>query len=223
LIVSRREKVRVGIFVVVAACLSAGIVLALAGVSARPVHVYLASFDESVSGLEEAAPVKYQGKKVGKVRRIGIDPETLLPLIEFAVAPETPVREDTTATLVVQGYATGLKYIELTKGTPASPARAPGTRVPTKPSGMVQLERSLGQAAPKAQEALGSLNRAAGALAEVAGKSDALLARNADAIDEILANMRSASRDLAEAAREVKERPALLIRDVKRGYRKVQE
>ena len=63
---------------------------------------------------------------------------------------------------------------------------------------MAQLERSLSRAAPKVDKAL-------------------------VAVDDILENLQGASRDLAETAREVKERPALLIRDVKRGYRKVRE
>jgi ABC-type transporter Mla subunit MlaD len=305
-IVSRREKVRVGIFLVVAAALIVAVALALAGLSTKPVVKYASTFEESISGLNEAADVRYQGKKVGKVTRIGIDVESFLPLVDYEVYQEFQhaIREDTVATLVVQGYATGLRMIELARGSPKSPVRAPGTRIPSKLSTFADLdsvrikaeealvagrdvlrsvntavvkvtaridptldgvnrsigalERTLGEGeglisenrpgvreavaglkeaistfrevADKAKtddlsgklaQALERLTASADALGRVADRVDRLLGRNSEAIEEILLNMRTTSRNLAEAAREIKERPALLLRDLERGRRDI--
>ncbi len=307
MIVPRREKVRVGLFLLVSASVAAGVALALAGLTTTPTVRFHSIFEESISGLDEAAPVKYQGKKVGKVARIGIDHESLLPLIEYEVEPATPVRDDTIATLVVQGYATGLRYIELTKGNdPKAAPLAPGSRIQSRQSAFTQLDRIASDAkealdqirrlmgsiergvatataridptmdgvdrtvsslertleqgrgaleenrpnvkvaveelreaiaalrgiagdlqreesVKKATAALASLDKAAGSLGRLAESADRVLAKNAEALEEIVQNLRAASRDLAETARDVKQRPALLIRDVPRGVREGSE
>lgn len=306
MIVSRREKVRVGIFLVATAGLIVAFALALAGLSTKPVVRYSSTFEESISGLNEAADVRYQGKKVGKVTSIRIEPETWLPLVDYEIYEEfaPAIREDTIAFLQTQGYATGLRMIELVRGSPEKPQRAPGTRIPSKLSpfadldsvrikaeealgtarelmqsvnvavvtvtGQIEptfagvnrsvgaLERTLGEGegllaenrpavreavanlkdtitafrevADKAKaddlsgklaQALDRLTASADALGRVGDRVDRLLGRNSEAIEEILSNLRATSRNLAEAAREIKERPALLIRDLERGKRDI--
>ncbi|MDP2154887.1 MAG: MlaD family protein [Sulfuricella sp.] len=82
---------------------------------------YYAYMNESVSGLNLNAPVKYRGVQVGNVRSITLDPANpervrLLLRIERG----TPVKEDSVAVLRTQGL-TGIAYVELTGGSLQSP------------------------------------------------------------------------------------------------------
>jgi len=67
----------------------------------------------SVPGLNPQATVRYRGLDVGRVSRIGFDPQ--VPgqvLIDLGVRPDTPVTRSTFATLGYQGV-TGLAYVQL--------------------------------------------------------------------------------------------------------------
>lgn len=82
---------------------------------------YYAYMNESVSGLNLNAPVKYRGVAVGNVRDITLDPANservrLLLKIERG----TPVKEDSVAVLRTQGL-TGIAYVELSGGSLQSP------------------------------------------------------------------------------------------------------
>ena len=82
---------------------------------------YYAYMNESVSGLNLNAPVKYRGVEVGNSRDITLDPANservrLLLKIERG----TPVKEDSVAVLRTQGL-TGIAYVELVGGSLQSP------------------------------------------------------------------------------------------------------
>lgn len=82
---------------------------------------YYAYMNESVSGLNLNAPVKYRGVAVGNVRDITLDPANservrLLLKIERG----TPVKEDSVAVLRTQGL-TGIAYVEFSGGSLQSP------------------------------------------------------------------------------------------------------
>jgi phospholipid/cholesterol/gamma-HCH transport system substrate-binding protein len=311
-VTGRAEKVRVGLFLIACTALVVVVILALAGISTKKVVLYKVRFDESVSGLDEASPVKFEGKKVGKVRSIAI--EEGLPIVTIAVAPETHVTESTVAEIDYLSYASGTRYIELRGGTPYEPPLPTDREIPSRPSAFAALSR-LGPPATKtfenlskfvdedmrrkvealvgdadravreasaalaenqkgldrdletldralreareaieenrpgvkssieriddaagalrdvvvtasrtamverAEETLASVRKAADALARLADGAHLSLERNGGAIDEIFANLRAASRDIAAAARELKERPALLLRDGARPAR----
>jgi phospholipid/cholesterol/gamma-HCH transport system substrate-binding protein len=113
--------------------------------SQKEYGTYLAYFAESVSGLNLHAPVKFRGVAVGSVREISLDPadpERVRLVME--VERGTPVKEDSVATLGVQGL-TGIAYVELSGGTRGAPALAPspGAAAPvirTGPSLMRRLD-----------------------------------------------------------------------------------
>ena len=92
----------VGIFVVVLGTAFVATVLWLAsgGGFQKSYDYYLALVDESVSGLNVNAPVKYRGVDVGKVRAIELDPEKPEQVrLTFAIEEGTPIKEDTEAVL----------------------------------------------------------------------------------------------------------------------------
>lgn len=75
-------------------------------------------YDTSVTGLNKGSPVRYSGVKVGEVTDVRLaekHPGQVLVVIE--IDKMTPVREDTTATLELEGL-TGGRYVLLQGGDP---------------------------------------------------------------------------------------------------------
>ena len=138
-----------GFVLVLGAALIAGVLwLASGGAFQKKYDLYLAIMDESVSGLNMNAPVKYNGVEVGKVRGIQLDaanPDRVR--LKFAIERGTPIKEDTVAVLKTQGL-TGIAYVELAGGTRESPLLV-ATReeeypvIRTKPSLSARLENVL--------------------------------------------------------------------------------
>lgn len=84
------------------------------------VALYDIYFEGSVAGLKPGNVVQYRGIPVGGVVDMRIDPENVeRVLVTVEVASDTPIREDTEATLAMQGI-TGLSYVQLTGGTQAA-------------------------------------------------------------------------------------------------------
>lgn len=113
----------VGAFVVVfsAALVAAVLWISSGRMASKDYVTYLAYFDESISGLNPQAPVKYKGVVIGSVRSISLDPEDPERVrLELAVERGVPIRRDTVAALSVQGL-TGIAFIDLLGGTRDSP------------------------------------------------------------------------------------------------------
>ena len=99
----------------------------------------------SVPGLNPQAAVRYRGLDVGRVSRIGFDPQ--VPgqiLIDLGVRPDTPVTRSTFATLGYQGV-TGLAYVQLDDDG-SDPARVESSaarvaRIELRPSLLDSLQK----------------------------------------------------------------------------------
>lgn len=139
-LIGRREKVRIGLFLIACTGVVIFSILALAGLTATEMTPYRIRFEESIGGLDEASRVKYLGTVVGKVKSIGIDPETDFPVVEIAVEPGTPVRADTVAAIEYHSYASGTRYIDLKRGSPDKPALPPGGMIPSRPSAFAEFD-----------------------------------------------------------------------------------
>lgn len=109
---------------------------------------YYAYMNESVSGLNLNAPVKYHGVEVGEVRDITLEPaNTERVRLLLKIERGTPVKEDSVAVLSTQGL-TGIAYLELTGGSQQSQLlkAKPGEKYPvihTGPSLMTRMEVTL--------------------------------------------------------------------------------
>ena len=111
--------------------------------------VYAIYFDESVSGLNLDAPVKYKGINVGKVIALNINPKNSEQVeILITVLKSTPIKTSTVAQLTSQGI-TGLSYINLSFGDESSEFLKvqKGQEYPvikTIPSLLIKLENTVG-------------------------------------------------------------------------------
>lgn len=181
----------VGLFTLaLGAALVAGILWLSAGGQYRKVYdTYYAYMNESVSGLNLNAPVKYRGVEVGRVREIALDPSNIERVrLVLDIERGTPVKEDTVAVLRVQGL-TGIAFVELSGGSHASlPLQRRGTErypvIRTGPSLLTRLDNTI-------TALLASLTRTSDSL-------NALLDEdNRRALKKSIANLETVSRTLA--------------------------
>ncbi|WAV89433.1 MlaD family protein [Oxalobacter aliiformigenes] len=111
----------------------------------RTVRVpYMIATNQSIPGLNPQATVRFRGLDVGRVTRIGFNPEEPGEiLIYFEVKDDTPMTKSTFATLTYQGV-TGIASVELSDdGTnmeklvtsPENPAE-----IPMRPSLLAELQ-----------------------------------------------------------------------------------
>ena len=115
----------------------------------RSYNTYVVYLSEPVNGLTEESPVKYNGVKVGQVRKITLSPENPQKVrVELSIAEGTPITVSTEATLIALGI-TGVTCIGLVAdNTSLEPLLTkPGEKypvIPYKPSFLNQLEKSFG-------------------------------------------------------------------------------
>jgi phospholipid/cholesterol/gamma-HCH transport system substrate-binding protein len=137
--------------------------LASGGLWQKQFDIYLAVEEESVTGLNVNAPVRYNGVEVGKVRRITLDPQDPQRVNLFLdIEQGAPIRQDTVAVLKAQGL-TGIAYVELSGGARnAPPLRAlPGAPYPviaTKSSLSTRLENVLTRVLAKLDSTSNNVN-----------------------------------------------------------------
>jgi phospholipid/cholesterol/gamma-HCH transport system substrate-binding protein len=154
---TRRDLIRVGLFVVAAGTVLVGGLLWIAGSRfLRPVDRYVVLFRQSVSGLAPGANVEYQGVVVGRVRDIRLTGDVPPNVaVDIDVEPGTPVRTDTEAELL-GSIVTGIKFIELRGGTAAAPPLRAGGTIP---GGVASLEQFRDRLAEIADHAVVILRR----------------------------------------------------------------
>lgn len=108
---------RVGIFVIVfVVALIIGGLWLTASLTGKSYKNYLVYMHESVSGLSQKAPVKYNGVQIGYVDDISLyprDPKQVRLLL--AIEDDVPIYNGTKAVLETQGL-TGIAFIELKGG-----------------------------------------------------------------------------------------------------------
>lgn len=207
---TRASYLIVGLFVIAG---MTGLVLAAMWITGSrtddALALYDIYFDDNVAGLKPGNAVQYRGIPVGGVIDMRIDPENVeRVLVVIEVAADTPIREDTEATLALQGI-TGLSYIQLTGGTQAAAAlkAQAGQRRPvirSRPSELAAifeaapellnraievialLEELLG---PENQQRIGNILQniedTTGALSNSGGDIDKLLREGAGAVEDV--------------------------------------
>jgi phospholipid/cholesterol/gamma-HCH transport system substrate-binding protein len=214
----------VGLFVLVLGTALIAVVLWLAsgGAVQKRYTLYQAISEESVSGLSESAPVKYNGVDVGKVKQIALDPvNPQRVILLFAIERGTPIKTDTVAKLKSQGL-TGIAHVELSGGSREAPllqasAGAPYPVIPTTPSLAARLENILTNLAAKLDTTSSSIaaflseeNQVAfkSALADIAAVSKTISGRK-EALD---AGIASAARTFENTARVTAQVEPLIAR-----------
>ena len=213
---TRSQKIRLGVFLLLALLLFVGSVGTLAGIKMfNPRDRYYASFTTSVSGLEVGSTVKMKGVRVGQVEKVGIGQDVESVLVTIAMDPGTPITVDTKAVMTAIGI-TGLQFIELTGGSAKSKRVKPNTPKSFIKAGDSILNTLTGKATSIALKMEGLLNNLLALTAEenrvkvrsILTNTDGLLTStrgvvdtNKEKIDRIFANLDRATRAAEKAAR----------------------
>jgi phospholipid/cholesterol/gamma-HCH transport system substrate-binding protein len=132
--ITKEQKVRLSIFLVVASVMLIGILAAFIYPKLKEKgETYFINFkDTSVNGLNQGSDVKYQGVKLGIVRRIRVNPQDLNSILVYIrIRPEFTVKEDMRAALQYAGI-TGLRFLEISGGQSHSQVVPPGGEILTK-------------------------------------------------------------------------------------------
>lgn len=182
---NKSHAMAAGLFVVVVACLLAGLALWLT----RDRHQYVLyemSTKDAISGLQTQATVRYKGVSVGKVTRIGFDAQNSgNVLISIAVDADSPISpQNTYAQLGYQGV-TGIAHIQLDDSDTKQEELPPG------PSGLQRLPMRSSPLTVLADQSMLIM----GQVDEVTRRINELLAtENQQRFSEALANIAGAAK-----------------------------
>ena len=156
---STREQALVGIFVLVAAALLIGTILAVSGTfSSGGVPHY--TYFKSAGGLVPGAMVRYGGMEAGKVDAVRVDPKDSTRIeIDFRVRPGIPVKTDSVAKISALG-ALSDNYVEIGTGTRNGQLAPPGSEIKSAETlGIADLADMIGGLTPVANQVLQNLNQ----------------------------------------------------------------
>ena len=156
---SKNEQALVGIFVIVAAALLIGTILAVSGpFSGGGVPHY--TFFKTAGGLVPGATVRYGGMKAGRVEGVRVDPKDSTRIeIDISVKEGIPVKTNSVAKISSLG-ALADNYVEIGTGTKDAPLAPPGSELMSAESiGISDLSEMIGSLAPVAQKVLENLNQ----------------------------------------------------------------
>ncbi len=155
----------------------------------REFATYDVVFDGAARGIGAGTEIRFNGIRVGEVRRLFMDPGNENGVIaRIRIGADWPVRRDSVAQLEPIGL-TGLNLIQITAGEETSP----------------RLQQRLGQAPPRIDAkgaALDELLESSSSIAQsateaLAGARDILNEQNAKRVERILLNLEKISHDLA--------------------------
>lgn len=193
---TRANYVLVGSFVLALIAAAFGFVMWLARVDLEhEPENYLVYFYGSVSGLQIGSEVQYRGVPVGRITDIRIDPQNIERIrVQLEVTDGTPVKEDTYATLGLQGI-TGVAYIQLRGGTQNSALLATNANdnypvIPSRPSG---LEQVLDKAPELLERAIIISERLEGLLSE----------KNIQALSTSIENISATTQVIAQRTQQI--------------------
>lgn len=233
---NKSHALAAGIFVLVVAAMLAGLAIWLTRDSAN-YEQYELSTKDGVSGLQPQAAVRYKGVAVGKVTRIGFDPQvTGNVLIRIAVNEQAPISPTTFAVLGYQGV-TGLAHVLLDDADQPYPELPPGPsglpRLPIKPSPFGKLAeqapailaqvdeatRRINQLLgdtnqQKLTEALGNIAQAAGSVNTLTQRLDATVAQRLDPALAALPPLASDARKTLQSLQQAGASVSVLAADV---------
>lgn len=136
---TRKQKVKVGVFLAGCFALITFIITVIAGYYEFDGIHHDIIFSDSVSGLLEGAPVQYQGVPIGKVTSISVNIQNQV-MAEVVVNPEkATLYNGVEAELVIYSFAAGTMAISLSGGDRKSGVLPPNSTIRAKPSALTAI------------------------------------------------------------------------------------
>jgi phospholipid/cholesterol/gamma-HCH transport system substrate-binding protein len=184
-----RDRALVGLFVIIAAAILFGSVVAINGGMGGAKVPHRAYF-KYAGGVQPGAAVRFGGLLVGKVDSVRVDPANSTRIeISFLVDRATPIKTDSVAKITTLGPLTD-NYIEITTGSQQAALLPPGAEIPsTEMFGLPQLGDSVQAMLPDVQRALRKVNdNLDGLQVTLTRANDLLNDRNRASISHALGN-----------------------------------
>ena len=184
-----RERALVGLFVVIAAALLFGSLLAISS-GMRSGAVAHRAYFKYAAGVQPGAPVRFGGLLVGKVDRVRVDPANSTRIeIDFLVDHTAPVKTDSIAKITTLGPLTD-NYIEISTGSERAALLPGGADIPSiETFGLPQIGEAVQAMLPDVQRAILKVNNSLDGLQiTVARANDLLNDQNRTAMAHSLAN-----------------------------------
>jgi phospholipid/cholesterol/gamma-HCH transport system substrate-binding protein len=157
---SRREQAFVGVFVIIAAGLLLFTLLYISGTFRSSGNLYYGYF-KNAGGMEKGGQVRYAGgPPIGRITEVKPNPQDPTQMkIEFRVEPDVPVKTDSKVKISSLSPL-GENFLAIVPGS-AQAALAPnGSRLTTADYfSLDELEDSIGELTPKANELMTNLNK----------------------------------------------------------------
>lgn len=194
---TKQQKVRIGLFVVIAGMLLAIVLITFAGVHFwKPRTKYRIVFDQTVYGLEPGADVYVNGIRSGKVTDIRLAPDDLRHVqVTIAVKQGTPIRQDTKAVLQFAGL-TGLKVIDLRGGSLQAPPLPAGGTIALGETVLDKLESRAMAMVDETSDMLHNANAVVKSAQQVVDNVNQLT--DEKALGDVIAQSRQAAANLAQ-------------------------
>ena len=163
---TRKQKVKVGVFLIVCLALIVGGSLLIKGMYHDPGEEYWLEFNESILGLYEGGLVEYLGVPVGKVRNIRVT-DSQKALVDILINPEkVTLRKGVEGQLVLYSLAAGTMAISLSGGEPDGPVLPGMSRIPTKTSTIEAVSSQITDIMAQLNDIAGKINNRLDAVPE---------------------------------------------------------
>ncbi len=219
--VGRRQRIRLGIFLVLGGAVLITFFLLIAGSELfESRHTYYVEFSAgSVTGLQVGSQVRYNGIVVGAVESIDFAEDSVERIIvTLSIRQDVPVKDDARARMYPVGI-TGSRQINLVGGTDAADRLSPGSRIPESQSvldSLTQLgepaqnivesielllsEENRDNVAAFLENAAGILRDNRGSIARIVRNTDQIIAGNREDFEKTLEDINLAARNLETAS-----------------------
>ncbi len=216
---SKGQKVRLGVFVATGLSVLAGATVVLAGRKfTEQLDTYAIRYSNkaaSFAGLSIGSDVTYSGIKIGRVESLAVARDDVAVIeVGISVAHGTPIAADSSASLGTQGI-TGMKYIDISRGSQTAKLRQPGERIPPGESMIDNLSAratSIGERldallinlqAMTGTSQQKSLDKVFDRVDSVLGETSAILSDNRPAIAAIVQNAQQVTEDMTTISRNL--------------------
>jgi phospholipid/cholesterol/gamma-HCH transport system substrate-binding protein len=211
---TRANHVLIGAFTLAVIAAAFGFILWLAKNEIdQQFALYDILFEGSVTGLNVAGDVRFQGVRVGQVKEIRIyEKNSKLVRVRIEIDANTPVNSASEASLEFFGI-TGVLFVQISSGNPNAPAlaRKPDEEVPVIASGKSSLEELFSGAPRMIDNAAMLLDRLNRLVDEENRKSITAIIKNTETvtgtiagnsgeISELMQNANKMSRDFSEVS-----------------------
>jgi len=208
--VTRAQKARLGLFLIISGSLLIVLLLIVTGTKffEKRDQYFIRYRDVSVSGVEVGAQIKYHGVRVGRVDEIRIDEEEVETIVvTLSLKRGTPVKTDVEAEITALSL-TGLKIIELTGGSSDAPLLPPDSEIPAGESALQMITGRAEAVSEKLEMVLNNLISLTGGenrqrfmnlidnTAAVLEDVHIMLAESRDPIASTINNLELASQDI---------------------------